>query len=206
VKTRLADEVGAARAAELARAFLDDTLALTAEAARENVRATVLASPPESRSRFEELAKDTGVLVGMQCDGDLGARLATGLEAALRGGAPKALAIGSDIPDLPLERIRDALAALDAKDAVLGPARDGGYYLVGVRSIEGARALRAKIAWSTERALEETERAFANANLTVALLAPHDDVDDGPALRALERRLREGKTRAPATAKALGIT
>src|SRR5262249_54425913 len=100
VKTRLADEVGAARAAELAGAFLDDALALTAEAARENVRATVLASPPESRARFEELAGDR-VLVGTQCDGDLGARLATGLEAALQGGAPKALAIGSDIPDLP---------------------------------------------------------------------------------------------------------
>ena len=78
-----------------------------------------------------------GVKVIDQVGDDLGARMHTAFETLFARGYQQALLIGTDVPTLPLNHVKQALAALEQHDLVLGPALDGGYYLIGLtRSIQ----------------------------------------------------------------------
>jgi rSAM/selenodomain-associated transferase 1 len=105
-----------------------------------------------------------------QGDGGMGERLAR----ATAAGAP-AVVIGSDCPGLTADLLRAAFDRLSRSDVVLGPAVDGGYYLIGVR--RSAPRLFAGIDWSTDRVLAQTRAAAVEARLSVALLPPLADVD-----------------------------
>ncbi|OGQ12247.1 MAG: hypothetical protein A2138_17155, partial [Deltaproteobacteria bacterium RBG_16_71_12] len=125
VKTRLAAQIGAARAARLAEAFFWDTLALAERAPALRVVVALSGDAhllPGLRDRVE---------VWPQGDGDLGARLQRSLRRALAE-SPRALAIGTDSPGLPSTLLANARAALHTHDAVLGQADDGGFYLLGL--------------------------------------------------------------------------
>jgi hypothetical protein len=101
---------------------------------------------------------------------------------ALAAGMPgPAVLVGTDIPGLTAARIADAFALLGRHDIVFGPARDGGFWLVGVRHSVPAFG---KVRWSSPRALED---ALANLprSLSVGFAATLDDVDDGNAYRRL---------------------
>ena len=89
-----------------------------------------------------------------QARGDLGARLESAFAAAFADGATAVLAMGTDCPGLTTDRLRAALAALAASDLVLGPATDGGYYLIGLA--RPAPELFAGVPWGTERVLAAT--------------------------------------------------
>jgi glycosyltransferase A (GT-A) superfamily protein (DUF2064 family) len=119
VKTRLASALGPEIAAELARAFLDDTMAA--------VRALGWA-----RVAVASTAPHEGVETLLQGEGDLGARIERVLRAALAD-APFAIAIGADAPALPRRLLEAARDVLQRADEVLGPADDGGFYLLGLR-------------------------------------------------------------------------
>jgi len=84
--------------------------------------------------------------------------------------------------------LRDACSALTECDVVLGPAEDGGYYLVGMSGAH--EALFEGIPWSTDRALERTLDRVRELKLSARLLAPWYDLDDLPALRRAYRDLR----------------
>lgn len=210
-KTRLAASVGPTRASALAAAFLADTLRhAAAGAALVGARLRILHSPPtpEAARALEARARELGVVCDLCPQAgapDLGARLAHAFARALEE-APAVVAIGTDSPDLVPDDYASAFRALESAPAVLGPARDGGYWAVGLSGdVALASVFLEPIAWSTDRALVDTHRALERRGLTPALLATRDDVDDAPALAALEARLRQGPGRAPRTAAALAL-
>lgn len=120
-----------------------------------------------------------------QREGDLGARMARAL-AGHAGGGPVVL-VGSDIPDLGARQVWQAFRALGDHDLVFGPARDGGFWLVGTRKAP-PRALFRRVRWSSPHALADT-RANLAARWRVAILAPLSDVDDAESYR----RVRAGR-------------
>lgn len=191
-KTRLAPALGLDGAAALYEAFLTDTLAHVAEL--ERVELALFATSSADRPALE----GRGVDVIPQIEGDLGARMEHALAWGLSR-APRALVIGSDLPTLPATRLRDAIVALERADVVLGPAADGGFFLVGVRRPFEFGAVR----WSSPHALADAEANARARGHTIARVAPWYDVDTPEDLALLRQHLAWRPRAAPATAAAL---
>ena len=116
----------------------------------------------------------------------LGARLGRAFALAFLRGHERVLAIGADCPDLDEDCLQRASALLDSSDVVIGPARDGGYYLVGLR--EPMPRLFVDIPWSTDRVLAFTLSRAESEGKSVALLDSKEDIDDLAALNRHRRR------------------
>jgi uncharacterized protein len=173
VKTRLAAGIGAERALAAYR-FLGRSAVHAALAVGEGVEVRVLFTPPASRALVRHWLGPGPVLVP-QADGDLGARLGAAFDQAFSGGHSPVLVIGSDIPDVDPPLIRRALAALGSAEAVIGPAADGGYYLLGLRS--PTDSVFDRIEWSTDRVFSQTLERLAAQGVTPATLPVLRDVD-----------------------------
>ncbi len=187
VKTRLIGELTAEQAARLHQAFLSDLVGRL-RGGRFDLRIAWAQPPSES-------LPDSPVAAFRQQGADLGERLYNGLAAVAPGRAAVA-AIGSDHPDLPVDRVEEAFERIAAgEEIVLGPAADGGYYLIAVAAAALAPALFAEIDWSTPRVLAQTlERCRARGHRP-ALLERWADVDRPEDLRRLASVLaaeREG--------------
>jgi hypothetical protein len=183
VKTRLAARIGAERATRLYRAFIEDLRDRLA-----GVPAGIevwWAFWPET-APFEAIVP--GPRVFAQRGADLGGRLFDAMERVRHPTDAAVAAIGVDSPHLPLETLGACRAALDAgADVVLGPALDGGYYLIGTRAPRPA--LFASVDWGSATVFETT-RARARADgLAVVELEPLRDVDDVDGLAALRAAL-----------------
>lgn len=163
VKTRLALEIGDEAAARIYRRLLDHTLN-SARASGVPVELRVTGAEPE---RFAaELGRD--LLIADQGHGDLGERLA-------RVDTP-ALIIGSDLPGLTPDLLRAAAAALASREVVIGPARDGGYWLIGLS--KAAPWLFTDMAWSTPAVLPETLARLDARGIAPVLLPELADIDE----------------------------
>ena len=141
---------------------------------------------------------------------DLGDREQGVFEDLFRGGFSPVVMIGSDLPTLPAARVAEALDRLHASDdrVVLGPADDGGYYLIGLaaRTDDGAVPdLFTGVRWSTEWARADTVAAAERCGLRVDLLGDWYDVDDEAGFSRLRVELatEDGARRAPATKRVL---
>ncbi|MGH7143913.1 MAG: TIGR04283 family arsenosugar biosynthesis glycosyltransferase, partial [Planctomycetota bacterium] len=110
-----------------------------------------------------------------QGDGDLGRRLRHAAAVAFEAGAQKVVLIGTDCPLLEADRLDQAFAALDTQDVVIGPALDGGYYLIGFKADH--EELFTAIAWGGPEVLVQTMAACQCAKLTYKLLPVLSDVD-----------------------------
>jgi hypothetical protein len=139
VKTRLIPALGEHGAAKMARRMLDWTLLQ----ARDTGLPVELCGDPDPASWYKPRP---GLDFTAQGEGDLGERLGRAARRALAGGA--VLLIGSDCPELGQERLLAAAHALSAHDAVIHPALDGGYVLLGLRRFDSS--LFTGIAWSTD--------------------------------------------------------
>jgi uncharacterized protein len=194
VKTRLAAAIGAAQAAALARAFLEDTwvAASVPPWAR-----TVLASTEPSAV---ELAGWRRGHIWPQGTGDLGERLERVLRRALRE-SPMALAIGTDTPGLPPALLFEARSALRGADAVLGPCEDGGFYLLGLRRCPPE--LLRDLPWSSADTFQRTATRLRARGLRTAVISPWFDVDRPEDLECLRALVARGELHAPRTARAL---
>jgi rSAM/selenodomain-associated transferase 1 len=185
-KTRLIPALGAARAAQLYRCFVLDTL----EAARRAPADVIVAgADPQHLDCLRALADEAcpeAAVIG-QRGADLGERIANAVRDALGLGPPRAVVIGSDSPDLPPERVREALDLAAERDLVLGPCSDGGYYLIGMQAVM-PQVFRG-IEWSSETVLADTIRRAQEIEASIALLEPWQDVDTPEDLRALRARL-----------------
>ncbi|TAN41971.1 MAG: glycosyltransferase [Nitrospirae bacterium] len=106
----------------------------------------------------------------------LGERMHKALKLMLGFKYYKAALIGSDIPDLPVQYIHDAFDHLDLNDLVLGPAEDGGYYLIGMKRPLGF--LFDDMEWGDDRVLGETIKRAEKHNISYALLPQWHDIDD----------------------------
>ena len=176
VKTRLIGRLGAAGAADLHRELTAHALgSASVLGVRSGIRVEVRfdgGSEAAMRSCF-----GGGVSYRPQGEGDLGTRMARSVGDALDEGAPQVVVIGSDCPGISPEFLGQAfnLLAEDSGRVVLGPALDGGYYLVGMsrRSPELFRG----IAWGTEHVFLQTEAAARESGYSIRALEPLADVD-----------------------------
>jgi hypothetical protein len=116
-----------------------------------------------------------------QAGKDLGSRLANSFSKLFSAGISKAVLIASDVPDISLTVINEALSALESHDIVLGPAHDGGYYLIGMKKL--TKALFTGINWGSEEVLQQTLIRAAKSNLSLYLLPTLIDIDSIEDLR-----------------------
>ena len=120
-----------------------------------------------------------------QGDGDLGQRLECAFSESFQTGMEQVVIVGTDCPGLTEDLARQAFIRLQESDVVLGPARDGGYYLIGLK--RPVADLFQGIPWGTDRVLEKTLTAARDLQLRVSLLAPLEDVDRPNDLPVWER-------------------
>ena len=113
-----------------------------------------------------------------QKPGNLGEKMAGAFCDMFSQGYSQAVIIGVDIPLITTQVIEKAFSILETRDVVLGPALDGGYYLIGIRAeSEGWPALFRNIPWGTAMVLEDTIKRAMKTGLEPVLLRPHFDVD-----------------------------
>jgi rSAM/selenodomain-associated transferase 1 len=169
VKTRLASTMGVQKALDIYHILLDKTrqAALGCHAARWLYYSDFVPETDGWNPAFFHKKTQHG-------DG-LGERMERAFQEAFEAGAEKAVIIGSDCPELDGAILDDAFAMLDHADVVLGPVPDGGYYLLGMKTL--LPALFHGIEWSTEKVLEKTLEKAAAAGKLVAMLPELYDVD-----------------------------
>ncbi len=170
VKTRLARDLGDRRAALVYRALGTHVIKGLKGG---TYRMIVAYAPAEAWQPVREWL-GTGVELVPQVEGDLGERMAAAVRHGVAAGGRVCL-IGSDAPDVDRAVAHEAFGALDDVDLVLGPARDGGYYLIAMN--EAYTQLFAGIEWSTDSVLDDTLRIAHEMGLSVHLLAELADVD-----------------------------
>jgi rSAM/selenodomain-associated transferase 1 len=182
VKTRLTPPLTPDEAARVARASLLATLRRFVPAA-EATFALFLEGTADHTIRA--LAAGLGVGIFPQSEGDLGSRLRAAFGFLRMRGADVTVALGSDSPTLDPLRLSEAIEALQRHDLVIGPAEDGGYYLIGMRGDHGA--VFEGIPWSTPEVTPSTLDRAERLELSTCVLPEWYDVDD-PAtlLRAVE--------------------
>ena len=175
-KRRLAQELGAARAAQIQARLTVHTLAAARDARQGYGLELVLAVEGLgglAASRWgQALGADRTVLQGR---GALGLRMQRQFQRAARDGASKVVLIGSDLPELQASDLSAAFTSLGHCQGVLGPALDGGYWLIGLRRPEPE--LLAGIAWGGAQVLEQTLAAMARRGLEPELLTRRGDLD-----------------------------
>lgn len=126
-----------------------------------------------------------------QSTGDLGTRLDQAATDAFKNGASSVVMMGSDCPGLNSAVVDDAFSALERRPLVLGPATDGGYYLIGMRAPQPE--LFRGIAWGTPKVLRETLAAAKRTGLDARLLPELADVDEPSDLPAWENAFRSAR-------------
>jgi len=172
VKTRLAATLGDVAALNIYRETAET--AFRAALGTSNAQVTVAFTPDDGLPAMQAwVAND--VSYHPQGDGDLGERLSRAVRAAVQNGSRRIVVIGTDCPAISAEIIEQALELLGRADVVIGPARDGGYYLIALRAEQPA--LFAGIPWSSSDTLTATLEAARRANLRVKLLDELVDID-----------------------------
>jgi rSAM/selenodomain-associated transferase 1 len=188
VKTRLIPALGAERAAELAEAFLQDTVAL----ARTLPWAECIIATTERFERSYFRPEE----VWLQSEGDLGERLEKILRLALKRRS-SVLAIGADSPGLPTALLEDARKALQEADAVLGPSADGGFYLIGLKDCPVG--MLGGIQWSHSSTLADTAARLEQYGMKTTRIGEWFDVDTPEDLKRLRRHLEKNPSAASKT-------
>ena len=201
VKTRLTPVLTAEEAAGFYRALARDTMAAVREGAdlSEGHRPW---GAYQSHPRFPDLRWAGHPVPFFEQEGaNLGDRLNHAFDRMFREDHRQTVVIGSDAPEITVDRLTEAFQSLDRHDAVIGPARDGGYYLLGLR--KSRPALWTDMPWSSDGVLAETVRRLDGAGLSHALLDVLDDIDGPEDVSALAHRLKEAGARCPHSRDAL---
>jgi uncharacterized protein len=174
VKTRLMPALGRDGAAALADAFIRDAVAKVRQL--RPARFVIAGSAPGGAHRsgyFRTLARDAGAVVRDQGPGHLGARMERMLGRYAAGAG--AILIGTDTPSLPAAALSLCARLLESAPVVLGPALDGGYYLIGARG--APPGIFSGIAWGSARVLSGTLARLRAARVRYALGPWWYDVD-----------------------------
>jgi rSAM/selenodomain-associated transferase 1 len=173
VKTRLCPPFTADEAVRFHRALVEDTLEHVGRLDRPGLSRLLLLSRPLARATDLEVPR--GWTVGIQSPGDLGAKLSDFFGGAFRREARRVVVIGGDSPTLPLEILDEAFERLARVDVALGPASDGGYYLIGARLY--LPEIFGGISWGTDAVLRQTREALERIGRPYHVLVPWYDVD-----------------------------
>lgn len=173
-KTRLIPSLGAAGAAQLQRRMTGHTVLVARQAAAvRGASLEVRYADGSARQMRNWLGR--GPTYRPQLGTDLGERMAEAFRRGFLVGHRNILIIGTDCPGITAEVLSAAINALDSSDLVLGPATDGGYYLVGLR--KDVPQLFDGISWSTDKVFRQTIQAAESSGLSVAQLESLGDVD-----------------------------
>lgn len=183
-KTRLIPALGADRAADIAAVLLRLTVVRVTEFWPGEVY--LYASPNTEHPLFHELVAGYHVHLRAQNDGDLGARMRAALDDLIAGHGAGAI-IGSDVPHCPGHTIEHAYDLLARGRNVIGPAGDGGYYLIGLQA--ATPTLFADIRWGAETVLDETHNRVRAAGIEMESLPGLRDVDSYADLLVAAREL-----------------
>ena len=170
-KTRLCPPLSYAQAADLYECFLRDTLDLMHRV--HDVQRLIGFLPEDASKYFQDLAPDMELTC--QHGNSLGERLDHLLTDVLLNGSQRAVVMDSDSPTLPAAYISQAFDQLTNADVVIGPTRDGGYYLIGMRKPQ-SHLLR-DVQMSTPHVLADTLALAKSTGLAVSLLPTWYDVD-----------------------------
>jgi hypothetical protein len=189
-KTRLIPRLGAERAAEISACFLRDIAASIASlGAAVNARGYAVFAPSDAE---EEMRAIMPPHFGLVChaDGNLGRVLLGATRDLLSSDHRCVLLVNSDSPTLPTARLREAIEhlSLSGDRLVLGPATDGGYYLIGLKKAHPR--LFEDVKWGSEVVLAETLSRAAEIGLPIVQLAPWYDVDDAESFTMLQAEMR----------------
>lgn len=183
-KTRLVPALGAEGAARLYRLLAETGMGATRPWEREYERLLCFA-PRDARERIQGWFP--GEVLWAQPEGDLGQRMASAFEEGFRRGADRVALVGTDVPWVSRSLVARAFAALASADLVLGPAHDGGYYLVALQ--RPRPELFAGVEWSTPGVLAATRARAAHLGLQDHCLEPMRDIDTVDDLRDTWERL-----------------
>ena len=194
-KSRLAAGIGAQAAADLYRLFILDAVDMLG---RTSCAVRIYFSPADAADVIAEIAGRKHPLLPQAGD-DLGQKMENAFLDAFSSGYERAVLVGSDIPELSHTVIAAAFDALDRNDAVLGPAADGGYYLVGFRKDSLLPDVFRGIPWSTSEVFDLTVGILQAKHLGVHLLPRLGDVDSLSDLKAFRQRSRHAGLKSRAT-------
>ncbi|EGJ33777.1 MAG: glycosyltransferase [Moorea sp. SIO1G6] len=173
-KTRMIPALGADGAAKLQRRMTEHTVA--------QVKEFTTGRPVSVEIHFaggnQQLMENwlgSNLVYKPQSDGDLGKRITTAFQLSFAESMTKVVIIGIDCPDLNSSVMNQAFEALDNHDLVLGAAKDGGYYLVGLSRL--IPELFVGVNWGTSEVLQQTVDIANSLNLTIGMLSELTDVD-----------------------------
>ena len=192
VKTRLCPPLTPDEAATLQGSFVLDMLERTklAVATLQLPFHRYLACAPSSALVFFKIMEERqGVRLLDQVGEDLGRRMHHTFVDLFAKGYKQVIIVGTDVPTLPLSVYQEALALLGRSDVVLGPALDGGYYLIGLT--QPAEKLFTGVPWSTDQVIAVTQQHAKTLCLSVGLTTAWRDVDTIADLQALIAECRE---------------
>lgn len=174
IKTRLAASIGDRAALRVYKRLAEHTLAEARALAAEGVEVRIHYAPGDAGSAVHGWLGEGPVYLP-QAEGDLGMRMRDAFARAFADGADRVVIVGSDLPEISAVLLRRAFDLLDACPAVIGPARDGGYYLLGMTGMIGG--VFEGIAWSTPGVLAATLDRLRAARVEPAMLETLADVD-----------------------------
>jgi rSAM/selenodomain-associated transferase 1 len=181
VKTRLAATLGQNVARDLYRCFILDMLSALQRA---GFPVIICYYPEDALDDLKGIVGE-GYVFKSQHGADLGERMARSITDAFAQGFDRAIVIGSDIPDLPQAFIQESFAALETYDSVIGPAFDGGYYLIGFKQVSFLPEVFQGIEWGTDTVLTRTLSILGANERTAYLLPPLRDIDTVEDLKVL---------------------
>ena len=194
VKTRLTARVGNGprglspdAALKLYRAFVEDTL----EAAAGQGSVFLFFHPPGKRELVENWLGN-GYPLTAQAGEDLGGKMAHAFRTVFDRGFERAVLVGTDIPELDPAIFDSAGKALEQSDAVIGPSRDGGYYLIGMNRPAFSDRFFSGMSWSTSRVLDDTLAVFRQHGVSYECLRTLNDVDTPEDLADLKKKAATG--------------
>ena len=185
VKTRLIPVLGPDGAAALHAALLHKTLHVASLHSRQSGADLEVRFTGGAALAADARPTECSVIWREQRGTGLGDRMNDAITAALNEGASKVIVIGTDCPDISADDLGCAWQFLDGHDLVLGPADDGGYYLIGMNEPEAR--LFAGIDWGTSQVLQQTLDRARRLRKSFALLPVHSDIDEAENLVVCRR-------------------
>jgi rSAM/selenodomain-associated transferase 2/rSAM/selenodomain-associated transferase 1 len=201
VKTRLIPALGPEGAATLHASLLRRTLHIANLHSRASAVELEVRFTGGTPTSVEALSSERIGNWREQQGADLGGRMHRAIETAFVEGARHVLVIGTDCPDLSPEILSDAWRQLERNDVVLGPAADGGYYLIGMNRPDVRFFLG--IDWGTERVLSQTMNRCRELGVSVGLLPKLTDIDEAENLVFCRRAGQDFKDCLPQERKGL---
>lgn len=204
-KTRLIPAVGASRAAEISHQLTNRTITVARNflecskiptSLRIHYATNIRQDANLTKEWFGQLHAECTICESWheQKGGDLGQRLSAAFAASFEDGASKVLVIGSDIPEIDAELLAEAFCLLEGADLVIGPAVDGGYYLLGMKKLHAQ--LFKNIPWSTKIVCATTIDIANAMGFSVRKLRTLRDVDlpqDLPCFEGLMKNSKNSK-------------